>query len=56
MMRIMIKSRRNPRERTRRQRLQQCSRMMKTLIFRMLNLGYGRWKTVMIWSWIFRVL
>jgi hypothetical protein len=37
-------------------RLQPCDRMMKTLIFRMLNLGYGSWKTVMIWSQIFRVL
>jgi hypothetical protein len=56
MKRIMTKNRRIPKERTRKQRQQPCDRMMKTLIFRMLNLGYGSWKTVMIWSQIFRVL
>jgi hypothetical protein len=53
---MMIKNRRSPRERTRRQRLQQCSRMMKTLTFWILNPGYGSWKRAMIWNQMFRVL
>jgi hypothetical protein len=55
-MKIMIKNRRSPKERTTKQKLQPCDRMMKILTFQMLNLGYGSWKIAMIWSRIFRVL